>query len=89
VKTTDTIDIFDRFVSQIKEETFVVLDNASIHKSKLFNNKANEWKEKGLHLLYLPPYSPQLNKIELCWKHIKEQNYLHHLINLLKPWKQI
>ncbi len=68
-----TIAIFDEFVSQIKEDTFVVLDNASIHTSKLFSSKIEEWQKRGLYLLYLPPYSPQLNKIELVWKNIKEQ----------------
>ncbi|WP_338813108.1 transposase [Bernardetia sp. Wsw4-3y2] len=27
---------------------------------------------KGLHIFYLPPYSPHLNIIERLWKEIKE-----------------
>ncbi|MEA2051138.1 MAG: transposase [Campylobacterota bacterium] len=30
-----------------------------------------KWKELGLQLLFLPPYSPELNKIEILWKHMK------------------
>jgi len=26
---------------------------------------------QGLHLYYLPPYSPELNRIEILWKHAK------------------
>ena len=29
------------------------------------------WKEKGLTVFYLPPYSPQLNPIEMVWKFMK------------------
>jgi hypothetical protein len=25
----------------------------------------------GLYLYYLPPYSPELNRIEILWKHAK------------------
>ena len=39
----------------------VIMDNASIHKS----NKVKELIEKaGCYLMYLPPYSPDLNPIE-------------------------
>jgi transposase len=29
------------------------------------------WARQGLHLYYLPPYSPELNRIEILWKHAK------------------
>jgi transposase len=29
------------------------------------------WEEKGLSVFYLPPYSPQLNPIEMVWKFMK------------------
>jgi len=31
------------------------------------------WNNLGLKLLFLPPYSPQLNKIETLWRFIKYQ----------------
>jgi len=62
---------FDSFADSVKKPTVVVIDNASIHHSKVFNKKIGEWEEKNLFLLYLPPYSPELNKIEILWKHIK------------------
>jgi len=33
--------------------------------------KIGEWKSKGLILFFLPPYSPQLNPIEILWKFMK------------------
>lgn len=62
---------FDSFADSLKKQTVVVIDNASIHHSKFFNGKIGDWEKKNLFLLYLPPYSPELNKIEILWKHIK------------------
>ncbi len=49
----------------------VVLDNASVHRAKGVREKQAEWKQKGLRLLFLPPYCPHLNKIEVLWRQIK------------------
>ena len=51
--------------------TVVVLDNASVHRSKRVRCKRCEWKQKGLRLLFLPPYCPHLNKIEVLWRQVK------------------
>jgi transposase len=45
-----------------------VTDNFSSHKSALVRQTA---KELGIYLVYLPPYSPNLNPIEFIWKSIK------------------
>ena len=44
----------------------VVLDRAGIHTAELISKKLEGWKAKGLHLGLLPPYSPQLNPMELA-----------------------
>lgn len=49
----------------------MILDNASYHKSKKFKANLAKWSNRGLTLLYLPPYSPQLNIIEILWKFMK------------------
>lgn len=51
--------------------TTLVLDNASVHRAKAVRQKQAEWKQKGLRLLFLPPYCPHLNKIEMLWRMIK------------------
>ncbi len=48
----------------------VVLDNARYQKCKLVGEKA---KELEIELLYLPPYSPNLNLIERLWKFVKKK----------------
>lgn len=49
----------------------MILDNARIHHAKLLKEFLEANKER-LQLLFLPPYSPQLNKIEGLWKWLKE-----------------
>ena len=48
----------------------LVLDNARYQKCKLVQNLADEL---GIELLYLPPYSPNLNLIERLWKFVKKK----------------
>ena len=35
--------------------------------------KMEEWKEKDDLIYFLPPYSPELNPIEILWRRIKYQ----------------
>ena len=61
----------DAFCKPSKKTTVVMLDNASIHTSEEFADKLPYWKKKGLIIKYLPPYSPELNLIEILWRRIK------------------
>ena len=63
----------DKFVGQVVKKTVVILDNAPIHKSKKFKAKMIEWREKDVLVYFLPPYSPELNLIEILWRRIKYQ----------------
>jgi putative transposase len=54
----------------------VVLDNASMHTSKAFKAHRKGLSRLGIYLYYLPPYSPELNRIESVFKQIK-----HHEIS--------
>jgi len=47
---------------------YLVLDNASYQKCRIVWDLANEL---GIHLVYIPPYSPNLNLIERLWKFVK------------------
>jgi transposase len=55
----------------------VVLDNASIHKSEAVTAKMENWERRGLMLYFLPPYSPELNLIEILWRKIKYE-WIHN-----------
>jgi transposase len=70
----------------------MILDNGAFHKSPQ-TRKAIE--EKGTHILFLPPYSPDLNEIEPQWANLKArirkdkytasnflQNLDHHLMHM-------
>ncbi len=48
----------------------LVLDNARYQKCKVVQELANSL---GIELLYLPPYSPNLNLIERLWKFVKKK----------------
>ena len=48
----------------------LVMDNARYQRCKKVMEKA---KELGIHLLFLPPYSPNLNLIERLWKFTKKK----------------
>ena len=49
----------------------VVLDNAGIHTSKVVKAARPGLAKLGIHLYYLPPYSPELNHIEPVFKQVK------------------
>ncbi|MFR9641485.1 MAG: transposase [Rikenellaceae bacterium] len=51
----------------------VVIDNAPIHRSKKFMAKVEQWRELDLWIYFLPPYSPELNIIEILWRFMKYQ----------------
>lgn len=53
---------------KLKPKQVVILDNASFHRKKVLRAML---EEVDCFLLPLPPYSPQLNKIEHVWHQIK------------------
>jgi transposase len=52
----------------LSEGDVVVMDNLSAHKAKGVRELIEGC---GARLIYLPPYSPDLNPIEKCWSKIK------------------
>ncbi len=67
------IGFLDDFCRTIEKRTVIVLDNAPIHKSKIFQAKIKEWEEQDLFIYFIPPYSPELNLIEILWNSIKHR----------------
>ena len=49
----------------------VVLDNGSVHTSRLVKAHRPALAAAGIQLFYLPTYSPHLNLIEALWRQIK------------------
>lgn len=52
----------------------VVVDNYSVHHSKLVKAAIPALAAAGVRFVYLPPYSPELNPIEPVWRHIKHED---------------
>jgi transposase len=51
--------------------TVIVLDNASVHHEIDHVTLDRGFIEHKALLFYLPPYSSELNLIEIVWKHFK------------------
>lgn len=67
-------DVFDAFVRRVllpelKPGDVVILDNLSSHKSE---HARTLIESRGASLVFLPPYSPDLNPIEMVFSKIKQ-----------------
>jgi len=71
IDSSVVIGCFDLMAQKLEKETVIVIDNAPIHTSEEFEEKIEEWEQRGLKVYYLPTYCPSLNKIEILWKKIK------------------
>lgn len=59
----------EKLIKELKPGQTVVMDNASFHKSK----KTIELIESvGCKVIFLSPYSPDLNPIEKYWANLKK-----------------
>ena len=71
VNTSVVTACIDEFSKQIIKPTTLIIDNASTHTSHEFNQNIEKWKERKLTIYRIPPYSPELNIIEIVWRKIK------------------
>ncbi len=61
---------FEKFLLPELPENFVlVMDNASFHRKKRLHEIAQNHQ---MILIFLPPYSPELNPIEKEWANLKQ-----------------
>lgn len=72
--TTDSI-LFEFWfknclLNEVKSGSVIVLDNATFHKKSVIPDLA---KKKKCRVLFLPPYSPDLNPIEKKWAWLKKR----------------
>jgi len=54
----------------LPKDTVIVMDNAAFHRKKQLFSIA---EENGCQLIFLPPYSPELNPIEKFWGWLKRR----------------
>ena len=74
-ETAFTAELFaealDAFSQDLAQPTVLVLDNASIHRAALVQQRQPTWAARGLRLYFLPAYAPELNRIEILWRFCK------------------
>lgn len=73
IEGATTAEVFEAFVEhflvpELKPGDVVVLDNVGAHKPMGIRHRI---EAAGASVLFLPPYSPDLNPIELCWSKFK------------------
>ena len=77
---TECMNIFlQELVKEVgSKQIIMVVDGAGWHKSK--NLKIPD----SITIIFLPPYSPELNPIERLWLHIKHHTIRNRIYNTLK-----
>ena len=72
--------IFLREVSNRHPDEFIlmVMDGAGWHKAKALSVPTN------MALIFLPPYSPELNPVEHIWNHIREDGFRNKAFNSIE-----
>ena len=71
VNSSVIVACIDNFALTCTETTVIVMDQASVHRSELFYSKIAEWQQRHIEIFWLPPYSPELNLIEILWRFMK------------------
>ena len=69
VEGATTREVFETYIEQmlgpaLRPGQIVVMDNLSSHKSERVHELI---EERGCELLFLPPYSPDLNPVEMAF----------------------
>jgi transposase len=65
-------------VLNLQKDDVLLMDNVPFHKSPIVKRF---YQEVGVKLLFIPPYSPWFNPIELCFSIIKRHHYQYHNID--------
>ena len=71
INSESIIDFFEQLYAHYYDKPiYIVMDNARYQKCQLVKYVAWQF---NIHLIYLPPYSPNLNIIERLWKWVKKE----------------
>ncbi len=86
INAHSVVDLLTKLATQFTDAAItVVMDNARYQRCKFVMNHA---QELGIELLFLPPYSPQLNLIERLWKFVKKKCLYSHYYENFKAFKE-
>jgi transposase len=65
------VDFLEQYSFRVSKKTFVVLDNAGVHRNAKIRERRPVREQRGLFLFCIPPYSPHLNIAETLWRIMK------------------
>lgn len=82
------ITYLDAFMKTQNGKVYVILDNARYHHAKKVHEHIQTHYKDKLTLIYQPPYSPELNPIELVWAHLKTHGINRVLTKSLEELKE-
>jgi transposase len=87
VNSTTTVDLLQALEISHPEadKIYVLLDNAKYHFSSIVLDYV---KNSRIHLVPLPPYSPELNLIERFWKFFKKNVLYNTYYSTFDEFKQ-
>jgi transposase len=91
---TGTFNVFLKMLADElgpKDHAVLIMDQAGWHKARALKVPKNIW------ILYLPPYSPELNPVERLWAYLRSHylanrtfdNYQHLLDAGAQAWQQL
>ena len=72
INADSTIEFFKEIEDRYKDKSkiYIIVDNARYYRNK----KVKEYSDKSrIEMIFLPPYSPNLNLIERLWKLLRKQ----------------
>lgn len=86
ITATQVCQLLERLAQRAENTAVtVVLDNARYQRCKLVMQRA---VELNIELLFLPPYSPNLNLIERLWRFVRRECLYARYYESFEPFKQ-
>jgi len=76
VNSDSTLELFDAILEKYDDtdgNLYLFSDNARYYKSYIIQDALKTEKYKRIKMIFLPPYSPNLNPIERVWKFFKKE----------------
>ena len=88
INSETTLKLFEKILSQNQKIKTInlVCDNAKYYKNKLIKDFLK--KNKKLKIIYLPPYSPNLNLIERLWRLMRDKKLSTHYYETFEDFKK-
>lgn len=65
-------DFLKRLITGVDQKIILVVDGHPTHRAKLVKRFV-EQNQDSIELVFLPPYSPELNPDEFVWNHVKQR----------------